>query len=115
MSEFSEIRPVYTPRMRAVVTALQRASEALSARQIGEAAGIPDRIWWTTPDAVRKSLRELIDCGWVDRHDSPVRRTRSDPLWVFALTEKGRRLAAADFGAPADAGKPDGGGDRGDR
>lgn len=104
MSEDWEVRPVHTARMKAVVAVLQRATGPLSARQIGETAGLSDEPWWSVPDKVRPALRELRTCGWVTRCESGVRATRSDPVWLFALTEKGRRLALADFGEPARSG-----------
>lgn len=100
MNEWSEIRPVHTPRMKTVVSVLQRATGPLSARQIGEAARLRDEVWWRVSGAVRPALRELEKCGWLARREWGVREKRTDPVWVFALTDKGRRLAVADFGDP---------------
>lgn len=102
----SRMGPILTDGMVRVIQALREASEPLSARQVAKRLdddGHERHLEGYRADAARNRLTELVACGWVHRDHSGVRRSRSDPLFVFALTAYGRERAEADLGPLASA------------
>lgn len=98
--------PILTPTMINVIRALRAADRPLSAREVGErVTGKPTDMLGLRTDQVRPRLDELITCGWVERSYAGVRLKRTDPHWLYTLTDHGKIRAELDLG-PASKDNP---------
>lgn len=94
MTSYLPPGPILTPLMVRVIRTLLAAKRPLSARAIAEdSAG--------SADVMRPKLDELIRISWVIRHENGPRRHRTDPRWVYELTDQGRQQAEVDLGPPS--------------